>query len=66
LEPGHTLDYTVQTGRCVFIYDVSGELNVNGGQLGKNDQARVTGEEHLPFSTQTRAEFIMIDSADIG
>ena len=65
LDSDHTVTHETQPDRRVFVYVVSGEMTVNGVKVTQNDQARVTGEEQLSFTTQTRAEFILIDSPNI-
>lgn len=48
--------------RCIFIYNTSGELEVNGVKIAEKAQARVEGESELKISAgQGGAGFILID-----
>ena len=57
----HIETYLMRGGRAVFAYVIDGELNINGIQVGKRDQARIETEDTLEIAIECRADFVLID-----
>jgi redox-sensitive bicupin YhaK (pirin superfamily) len=49
--------------RRAFLYVIEGEVNANGHLLAKGDQARISDEVRLDFTTDVQSEIILIDLA---
>ena len=61
LDAGRSVTFDRTEGRRIFVYLGSGQLTVNGVQLGENDQARIDIEEPLALDSRSGADFILID-----
>lgn len=61
LDPGHRIDYAADSGRAVFIYVTSGNLQVNNDRLGDSDQVRFEGENSILLLSHAVTELILID-----
>ncbi len=61
LRPAQELSHTLSAGRRAFLYVIDGELSVNGEQLRRHDQARITNEGQLHLTATQPSEIILID-----
>ena len=63
LDSGKKVDFEMGNERKIFIYMLSGEIEVAGKTLSQNDQLRVDLETQLHFEALEDSEFILIDAA---
>jgi len=61
LDAGRSMTFDRTEGRRLFVYLTTGQLTVNGLQLGESDQARIDTEEPLGLEAHGGADFILID-----
>jgi redox-sensitive bicupin YhaK (pirin superfamily) len=65
LERGQSVTHKLPQGRRAYIFVINGNLNLNGQILAAGDQARVSSEAELNFSTgkdsATPADFLLLD-----
>ena len=61
LHRDNTISFRSGLNRKLFIYVIEGSINVNGHDLNKRDQARISKEDSLQISTDDSADFILID-----
>jgi len=65
LERGQSVTHKLPQGRRAYIFVINGNLNLNGQILAAGDQARVSSEAELKFSTgkdsATPADFLLLD-----
>jgi redox-sensitive bicupin YhaK (pirin superfamily) len=59
-EDGET-EFTAGEGRGVFVYLLSGGLEVNGVSLAPCDQLRITDETEFEFKSAEGADFVLIE-----
>jgi redox-sensitive bicupin YhaK (pirin superfamily) len=55
------LDFSIGTGRKLFIYSIDGNFSINGKGLKPRGQARIEQEELLAVKAESAAELILID-----
>ena len=61
IEPGQTIRHKVASLRGLFVYVKEGRIRVNGIQLEKEGQARITDETDVLFQSDERTELIAIE-----
>lgn len=61
LEPGRPLPYAADEDRNLLVYVAGGTVTLNGQRLETNDQARLTGEQHLTFAATEPASVVLVD-----
>jgi hypothetical protein len=49
------------TPRKGYVFVVDGQLDLNGRQLSRGDQARIENEAELRLQAPEAAEFVLID-----
>lgn len=62
LAAGKAIAHKTEKNRHVLLYLTDGSLAVNGKKLGKEQQARITGEEKLDIAAHADSSFILIDA----
>ncbi len=61
-EPGFEMTFNTDVFRRIFIYMISGSLNINGKKIKTGSQARIDLEEELVLKTdEESSDFILID-----
>ena len=63
LEKNNEVVLELQGDRKVFVQLVSGDIVINGEQLGAGDGAQLKGERSVSVSASTDAEFLLFDMA---
>jgi redox-sensitive bicupin YhaK (pirin superfamily) len=61
LDSGHVISLESTNGRRLFLYLISGSLDVNDHILQEKDQARADIEIPLVVRARQRSEFILVD-----
>ncbi|NQV90080.1 pirin family protein [Candidatus Uhrbacteria bacterium] len=61
IEPGQTIRHKLASLRGLFVYVKEGRIHINGTQLEKEDQARITDETDVLFQSDTQTELIAIE-----
>lgn len=61
LHGGKTISFETEQDRNLFIYIIEGNIKVDGHDLHKRDQARISEENSLQINTDAGADFILID-----
>ena len=61
LDRGQAVTHPTRSGRRVYLFAISGALDLNGLALEAGDQARITGEPRLDIKARAAAEVILID-----
>lgn len=61
LEAGQIIRHTLRQDRGLFVYIKEGSAQINGMDFGKEDQARITDEEHVLFTASQDTQLIAID-----
>ena len=56
-----TISFTTGQDRSIFIYVIEGSIKVNGHDVHKRCQARISNEDSLQINTDESADFILID-----
>lgn len=64
LDVGHTINFESNGKRKQFLYVISGEIRLNKNLLRSRDQARISKTTKATITSQSKADFILIDSAD--
>lgn len=62
LAKGKAVEHKTEKGRHILIYVADGSLAVNGREIGKECQARITGEEKIAVESTAPSSFILIDA----
>lgn len=61
IEPGQTLRHSLTAHRGLFVYIQEGSIRINGTQLEKEDQARITDETDVLLVADTYTALIAIE-----
>ncbi|MBT3177779.1 MAG: pirin family protein [Desulfobacula sp.] len=61
LDKGKAVDYHLDDNRMPYIYVISGQIEINGEKLEKNDQARISNENKLSITAFDSSDLILID-----
>ncbi|WP_299978756.1 pirin family protein [Desulfobacula sp.] len=61
LDKGKAVDCYLYDNRMPFIYVISGQIEINGEKLKKNDQARISNETKLSITAVDSSDLILID-----
>jgi redox-sensitive bicupin YhaK (pirin superfamily) len=61
LKAGQEVDHKSRPGRKAYIFDIAGELSLNGIPLTAGDQARIADEPELTLKAAEDAELILLD-----
>ncbi|MFU1795052.1 pirin family protein [Paenibacillus azoreducens] len=62
LEDGHALTFTQAAGRSMYVFNLEGELVLNGeALLERRDAAQITGLHQLSIIARKEAHFMLID-----
>lgn len=61
IEPGQTIRHKLAALRGLFVYVKEGAIRINGTQLEREDQARITDEADVLFQSDTQTELIAIE-----
>lgn len=61
IEAGQKVSQTVSPGRGVFVYVQEGSVMINGESFSAGDQARITSESQLLFSTNDACKCVVIE-----
>ena len=61
LHSGRSIDFETDSTRRLFVYVMSGNLDINDQKLAESDQARIDAEADLQFKSEGGAQFILID-----
>lgn len=62
LQKSKKLVHKTSPERHVLVYLTSGNLKLNGKEIGKEWQARVTGEKELLLEAKENSHFVLIDA----
>lgn len=63
LQPGHTLDYTVEAGRHAWLQVATGELTVNGTRLAAGDAIATSRPTRLHVAANDLTDALLFDLA---
>ena len=63
LEAGHSVSIVDVAQRRVFVQVVSGQLDINGEQLGAGDGLQIEGEAKVDLRAIEEAEFLLFNLA---
>jgi len=66
LDKDHFVNYELKIERKAFIYVIKGTISLNGLDIKKNDQARISEEPSLHINTTDEGEFLLIDVPTIN
>lgn len=58
---GAEITHRLDEGRRAYLFVINGELQLNGHQLERGDQARIEGVSELELASQGTAEIYLID-----
>ena len=61
LESGNSIAHKTSADRKVFVQLVSGEITVNGSEIGAGDGAQIKDIESIEITASTEAEFLLFD-----
>jgi len=61
LDPNGKVNHSIQEQRGAWIQVIEGDLTLSGNKLSPGDGAAVDGENHLQFSSDTGAHFLLFD-----
>jgi quercetin 2,3-dioxygenase len=61
LKAGQKVVHESKPKRHVYLFVISGELEINGQSLDEGDQARIENETRLEMGTNEVAEFMLLD-----
>lgn len=61
LEQDHTIDFKIREKRGIYIFVISGILEVNGKGLFMGDAAEISGESQLNITGKDHTDFILFD-----
>lgn len=53
--------YKPEKNRNVFIYVIDGNISLNGLEMSKNDQGRISGTTPLEITATVKGDFLLID-----
>jgi len=61
LTPGTEVEHRFGSGRCGYLYVISGALEVGDEKLGTGDAAKIRDEATLPLRAAETTELILVD-----
>jgi redox-sensitive bicupin YhaK (pirin superfamily) len=61
MSEGTTLSHTLEPDQGVYLYLISGSVEVNDEKLGTGDAAEISGEPELRFRASEPAELIAVE-----
>lgn len=61
IEPGQTIKHSLGSGRGLFVYVKEGNININGINFEREDQARITDEADIVFKSEAQTELVAIE-----
>ncbi len=61
LEKETTIDYALEKGRGLFIFNIEGSLNVNDQMITSRDSVEVSDSTKISITAHTAAKIIVID-----
>ncbi len=63
LKKGNAITHPIAPGRHAWVHVATGEIDLNGLELGEGDGAAVSDERELRISTPSAAEILVFDLA---
>ncbi|VAW69738.1 Quercetin 2,3-dioxygenase =_ YhhW [hydrothermal vent metagenome] len=61
LNEGSSVSHELESGRCIYVHIVSGELSVNGETLNEGDGAEVKAVDAVDFIAMSHTEALVFD-----
>jgi len=61
LDAGRSISHALAPGRRAYVFVISGELRINGQQLGPSDAAAVEAEPQLELESSAPCAFVLLD-----
>lgn len=61
LKSSQQVGHQISHGRKAYLFDIEGDLSINGTPLAKGDQARISDESSLAIQAKENSELILLD-----
>jgi len=65
LQENNTLEYAVQSERCVYLHVARGQLTLNGRILSTGDAAMISADQKIEIQAQQASEVLLFDLPEL-
>lgn len=63
LNSGDKIDFTVRSGRAIWLHLIHGQLMIGDKQVSTGDSVSLEEEDHLKITASAKSEFLLFDLA---